>query len=88
MLNPNEHLRDVLKQLKNANVPITGVFPATSETDAGAEIDGTYILQFAPYHTPQYLLDKVESPGEDYLSFSDVSKLIEYLIEGKNDESF
>jgi hypothetical protein len=88
LLDPNEHMRSIIKDLKKAEIVVSGMYIATAETDAGLEIDGKYVLQFAPYYTPKYLLDKVESPGEDFLSFSDINTLIEYLLESSNDESF
>jgi hypothetical protein len=77
----NELLRKTIDELKAVGVPVTGVYMPASDADGGIEIDGQYILQIAPYHDPMFLLDVVESPGEEIASFSNTSQLIKFLME-------
>ena len=74
-------LKKTIEELKEVGIPVTGVYLPTSDTDGGAEIDNRYVLQIAPYHDPMFLLDVVESPGEEIASFSNASQLIQFLME-------
>lgn len=77
----NELLKRTIKELTHVGIPITGVYMATGETDGGVEIDNQYVLQIAPYHDPIFLLDVVESPGEEIASFSNTTGLIQFIME-------
>ena len=76
-----ELLKIVINELTSVNIPITGVYMPSQETDGGLEIDGQYVLQIAPYHDPIFVLDVVESPGEDIASFANPSELIKFIME-------
>lgn len=77
----NELLKKTVDELKSVGIPVTGVYMPASDTDGGIEIDSQYVLQIAPYHDPMFLLDVVESPGEEIASFSNTSQLIQFLME-------
>lgn len=77
----NELLKRTIADLQAVGIPVTGVYMPGNESDGGIEIDNQYILQIAPYHDPQFLLDVVESPGEEIASFSTTGQLIQFLME-------
>lgn len=76
-----EVLKRTITDLQQVGVIVTGVFMPTGETDGGVEIDNQYVLQIAPYHNPPFVLDVVESPGEEIASFSNSGELIQFLME-------
>jgi len=77
----NDCLRRMIEELKGVGIPITGVYMPSEESDGGLEIDDTYVLQIAPYHDPQFVLDVVECPGEEIAMFSSIGELITFLVE-------
>jgi len=77
----NDCLKRMIDELSAVGIPITGVYMPSEEFDGGLEIDDTYVLQIAPYHDPQILLDKVELPGEEVASFTGLDQLVKYLME-------
>ena len=79
--NEKDCLKRMISELVSCGIPVTGVYMPSEETDGGVEIDGTYVLHIAPYHDPQFLLDVVESPGEEIASFSDIGELLSFLME-------
>lgn len=80
-MNVNLLLSNIIRELNAAGIPITGVYMPSQDTDGGVEIDRQYVLQIAPYHDPMFLLDVVESPGEEIASFSNPQALIQFLME-------
>ena len=74
-------LRRMIGELSSVGIPITGVYMPTDEVDGGLEINRMYVLQIAPYHDPQFLLDKVELPGEEIASFTSLDTLIQFIME-------
>lgn len=74
-------LKKVISELEEVKIPVTGVYMPSEQYDGGVEIDGQYVLQIAPYHDPLFLLDVVESPGEEIASFSTTDGLIQFLME-------
>src|SRR5665213_434102 len=76
----NDCLRRMIEELKGVGIPITGVYMPCDEYDGGLEIDDTYVLQIAPYHDPQFVLDVVESPGEVMVVFSKIGGCVQFFM--------
>ncbi len=77
----NDCLRRMIAELSAVNIPVTGVYMPSEETDGGLELDGLYVLQIAPYHEPQFILDKANAPGEEVATFTGIGELITYMME-------
>lgn len=68
-------------ELREAGIPVTGIYLPTQDTDAGLEIDGKFVLHYAPYEEPGFFLDHIKEPGESITSFSSISSLIQFMME-------
>ena len=76
-----QYVKQIKKELEDVGIPVTGVYEPSNAADGGIEIDGKFVVQYAPYHEPRILLDRVESPGNEIASFETINGLIKYLME-------
>lgn len=76
-----QYIKHIVNEFNKVGIPVSGMYMPSEDTDGGVEIDGKFILHYAPYHEPRLLLDRVESPGNEIASFETVDSAIKYFME-------